>query len=93
MDQKKMAYEQEMERQKIESHQKAMLKQTQIEKVIEQNNLKEEERKQSYYNSVKEAEARKKELEEKKKIEIEQKHQENLAKNQKRIDVKSFYYL
>lgn len=63
------------------------MKQKQIEKVLEQNVQKEEDKKQAYYNSQKESEKRKAELEEKQKQEILQKKQESLTKDNKRIQV------
>jgi len=76
---------------KAENEKKSIFKQTQIEKVLETNVQKEEGKKEAYYNSVKETEKRKEELEARKAQEIEQKRQESLYKDQKRIQVRNIF--
>ena len=83
-------YEQEKMEKRAENDKKSTLKQTQIEKVLETNVQREEGKKEAYYNSVKETEKRKVELEARKEQEIEQKKQESMFKDQKRIQVNFF---
>jgi len=90
-EEKRRMYEQEMEKQKDENAKRALLKQTQIEKVLVQNVQKEEDKRQAYFNSQKETEKRKTELEEKSKQEMIQKRQESILKDQKRIQVLSYF--
>lgn len=86
-EQKRKSFETHRLSKKEEVRMRSLSKQALIEKVLQTNNLKEEEKRQTYYDKQYMIEQRKKQIEEEQKEHLEKKKMELLSKEEQRKNV------